>query len=457
MSEAEIWRDKARALHSAQNLPQAAEAMAKAAALAPEDRLIAFLHAQLSYEAGHDAAQLFARAHRLWPENLDALRNRALAEASEGRPQTAIDLLHTACLQNPLWIEGHRILSALHHISGNTTSYDASYTAATAAHPQSQALWLGWFTARAQHRDWPRARAILQQATTHLGPTKALIQARLFLATEGDDPHEAEALLAQTADWPDDFLHIARIRQSLRQADPAKALSQALPLTQTPLAPQIWPYLSTAWRLLDDPRREWLDGPLDGPYVRAITIDIAPQTLHELATLLRRLHQSQQPYAEQSVRGGTQTDRSILLRHEPALQSLRQSLLAATRAYIADLPAPDPTHPLLSRPRHAQHIAGSWSVRLAPGGHNVTHTHPMGWISSAFYVDVPPDMGADTAGHFHYGAPPTDLQTGLAPYATIAPKPGQLVLFPSTMWHGTIPTQIGERLNIAFDITPAPP
>ena len=64
-------------------------------------------------------------------------------------------------------------------------------------------------------------------------------------------------------------------------------------------------------------------------------------------------------------------------------------------------------------------------------------------------------MGAAPAGHFHYGAPPPELGLDLAPYATIAPRVGQLVMFPSTLWHGTVPTQGGERLNIAFDVVPA--
>ena len=78
----------------------------------------------------------------------------------------------------------------------------------------------------------------------------------------------------------------------------------------------------------------------------------------------------------------------------------------------------------------------------------------MGWISSAFYVSVPEPnaMGPAPAGHFHFGAPPPELGLDLAPYATIAPEPCHLVLFPSTMWHGTVPFAAGERLNIAFDV-----
>jgi predicted 2-oxoglutarate/Fe(II)-dependent dioxygenase YbiX len=44
------------------------------------------------------------------------------------------------------------------------------------------------------------------------------------------------------------------------------------------------------------------------------------------------------------------------------------------------------------------------------------------------------------------------LGLDLPPLRTILPRPGQLVLFPSTMWHGTIPFESGERLTIAFDV-----
>jgi hypothetical protein len=38
----------------------------------------------------------------------------------------------------------------------------------------------------------------------------------------------------------------------------------------------------------------------------------------------------------------------------------------------------------------------------------------------------------------------------------IRPRPGRLVLFPSYMWHGTVPFTTAERrMTIAFDIVPA--
>ncbi|WDF74017.1 putative 2OG-Fe(II) oxygenase [Novosphingobium sp. KACC 22771] len=449
------WRDRARALRSMQRMIEADEAIAQARALAPDDRLIAFLHAQSRYELGHPAADLFAQVCRLWPDNPDALRNQAMALAAEGNVSAAVDMLYAALRQNPQWLDGHRVLASLRWVAGDAQGFDASYVEAARAHPRAQGLWLGWFSAVAQHRDWPRARAILDEAEHHLGQTKPLTEARLFIANESGDEAETARLLAATSAWDDPFIQIARIRAALRAGDPARALAIALPLAQaapgSPLAGQAWPYVSTCWRLLDDARGRWLDG----DFVRSMDVGLSEAELDELGDCLRALHTAQLPYPEQSVRGGTQTDRSVLLRHEPILQRARAALMGAVADYVAALPAPDPAHPLLSRARSEQSISGSWSVRLTGGGYNIPHSHPMGWISSAFYVSLPGDAAPAPAGHFHYGAPPLELGLDLAPCATIAPRRGDVVLFPSTLWHGTMPTASGERLNIAFDVVPA--
>ncbi len=76
----------------------------------------------------------------------------------------------------------------------------------------------------------------------------------------------------------------------------------------------------------------------------------------------------------------------------------------------------------------------------------------MGWISSAFYVALPEQAGPEPSGWFALGTPPPELDLDLKATATVEPKPGRLVLFPSTMWHSTFPFEAGERLTIAFDV-----
>jgi Tfp pilus assembly protein PilF len=450
--EAEVWRERARSLRAVQDMAGADRAIAEATRLAPADPLTAFLRAQSAYELGHPAAALFAEAVRLWPENPDALRNHTLALAAEGRAGEAEQMLAQALVSRPNWLDGQRVLASLRYSHGDAEAYDKGFADAVCAQPRHQGLWLGWFTLRAQQRDWPTARRILDEATAALGETRALASARAFLASETGDLAEAATRLAALAGVEDEFLALCRIRTALRGGDAAAARDLALPLTATRLAGQVWPYLSTAWRLLGDPRAAWLDGE---PVLHAVLDPgFSAADISELAALLRRLHTASLPYAEQSVRRGTQTDRSILLRHEPLLGKVRQRLMEALQDFIATLPTPDPRHPFLGRPRGGLQISGSWSVRLGAGGFNVTHSHPVGWLSAVLYIALPGDAGPAPAGALHLGAPPDELGLALAPYAVIPPRIGQLVVFPSILWHGTYPFAAGERLNLAFDVVP---
>ena len=166
--------------------------------------------------------------------------------------------------------------------------------------------------------------------------------------------------------------------------------------------------------------------------------------------MLRSLHRMKAPYPEQSVRGGTQTDRQLFFHPDPAIQAARARVSAAVTDYVAGLPEHDASHPQLGLRRDQPvRFEGSWSVRLTGAGYHHSHTHVLGWISSALYVALPD--GAD-CGKLALGAPPPELELPLQPYRHIEPKPGRLALFPSTMWHCTEPFAAGERLTIAFDV-----
>ena len=56
------------------------------------------------------------------------------------------------------------------------------------------------------------------------------------------------------------------------------------------------------------------------------------------------------------------------------------------------------------------------------------------------------------AGWLTLGEPDAQLGLPLQPRRKVEPEPGRLVLFPSWMWHGTIPFAQGERLTVAFDV-----
>ena len=92
-------------------------------------------------------------------------------------------------------------------------------------------------------------------------------------------------------------------------------------------------------------------------------------------------------------------------------------------------------------------------MRLTGGGRHIDHVHPAGWLSSALYIALPTEVerGGGEAGWLALGQA-GDLVPDLPPIRVVEPKPGRLVLFPSTMWHGTRPFGAGERLTVAFDV-----
>lgn len=442
------------ALRLAQRLDEAEAVFAQAEAAGLKEPQIVQGLAQTRYERGLPAAALFADLQAALPDNPDLVRSRANALAAEGKLAEAEALLEAALRQTPGWLAGHKTLSTLRWTSGDAARFDASYAAACHAQANNKDLWLAWFGAVAQTRDWAATRTVIDRAEAALGTAPAWQTARLFLALESGDLAEAGQLIQQTANLSGDTVSLCRVRYALRTGAYREAASYCEALMAAPSAPLFLPYLSLAWRLLGDERWVWLDRP--DVLVRAVPVELDQGELAELAEVLRGLHVMARPYAEQSVRGGTQTDRSVILRHEPIITTARTRWLAAIRSYVDALPPHEDGHPLLGRPRRELHIEGSWSVRLQGQGFNVPHNHPAGWLSTAFYIALPgPDqMGSAPSGHIAFGAPPEELGLPLEPYATITPVAGQTAVFPSYLWHRTYPFDDGERLIMALDIRP---
>ena len=181
-----------------------------------------------------------------------------------------------------------------------------------------------------------------------------------------------------------------------------------------------------------------------------------PTYLNDLATSLIAMHTTTAHPIGQSVRGGTQTTRSLLTSRDPAIRALFKALDGPIRRYVAALGRGD--DPVRSRNLGGYAYAGIWSVRLrSGGGRHTDHVHPAGWLSSACYIDVPPAaQGADRAGWIRFGEPGLPTRPTLEAEHFVRPEPGRLVLFPSYMWHGVTPFG-GDtpRLTVAFDIVPS--
>ncbi|MBD7939868.1 putative 2OG-Fe(II) oxygenase [Brevundimonas guildfordensis] len=157
----------------------------------------------------------------------------------------------------------------------------------------------------------------------------------------------------------------------------------------------------------------------------------------------------------QSLRHGAQTPVDLRLVDDPVIRAFFFAIDGPIRRQLARLGRGD--DPVRARNSGDYRLNGCWSVRLAPGGFHEPHIHPKGWYSSACYIDVPPVVEAGgREGWLALGQPPFPTPRPLAPLRYEKPEPGKLVLFPSCLWHGTVPfTGDQPRLSVAFDILPA--
>jgi len=176
----------------------------------------------------------------------------------------------------------------------------------------------------------------------------------------------------------------------------------------------------------------------------------------ELGAYLDGLHPRTDAYLEQSLLGGTQTEGMLFGSGHALVEKLRVRIEEAIANYIANLPTND-HHPFLVRRSNNFSFTGAWSCLMRGQGHHVNHLHPAGWISSCYYVTVPAASSDPETrnGWIKFGEPSLDLPLKNAIRRAVQPIPGRLVLFPSYMWHGTVPLQASSaRTTIAFDAIP---
>lgn len=87
------------------------------------------------------------------------------------------------------------------------------------------------------------------------------------------------------------------------------------------------------------------------------------------------------------------------------------------------------------------------------------HIHASGWLSGVYYVAVDKAVSTGDGGHegwIEFGRPQTLYRPTQDPRPRLVrPEEGMMVLFPSYVFHRTIPfTADAQRICIAFDICP---
>ena len=418
-----------------------------------------------------EAAAAYERAREFGFNHPDLFRNQAEALLDAGEAEAAMACATAGAERFPSHATLQRTTARLHFEVSAPGDPLARLQAAARAEPGNPELWQTLVQLQKRLKREEESAATLQEAL-RLGcpvtPGMLSLEAQ-ETARQGDlesATRKFENLLQTFPGHNDGKLDFAT--HLIIAGDPRRAealcgeILQDDPYNQLALS-----YRGTALQLMNDPREAWL---LD--YQRMVLPVPVPipdgygsreEFFAELQRVLERLHQTKAHPIEQSVRGGTQTNGFLFRLREAMLQTLERQLRLAVASAFDRFPD-DPDHPFWGRRKPGMgkddlRFSGAWSVRLKNQGYHTNHIHPEGWISSALYVALPDEVRdpSDNSGYIQFGSPLEDLGIDLPPRRTVAPEVGTLVLFPSYMWHGTIPFHSEQpRITVAFDLQPGP-
>jgi Flp pilus assembly protein TadD len=290
--------------------------------------------------------------------------------------------------------------------------------------------------------------------------------AKMAMLADGGDPELMAAALAHAERAYERAFDLPRVAGVLGEAclaagqpERAAAIADKL-LRKQPDNQALIAMQAVAWRMMGDPRRDELSD--YGRLVRQTVIETPrgwpslTAYLADLAELLRRAHDVPVDAFGMVQRDGVQTKYNLTPEGGEAMAAFYAALEGPIRDYIAALGRG--RDPLRRRIQGGHRTSAAWSVLTRAGGHHGSHIHTAGWLSSAFYVHLPPAIEAEgRQGWIKFGQPGVPTNPPLAAEHHVKPEPGLFVLFPSYMWHGTEPFQgEGTRLIMSVDVVPAP-
>jgi len=409
-----------------------------------------------------EALQQFEKADAAAPGIPLVQKSRAAALQQLGRNDEAVAAYRDVVRDNPLDLTAHGELNRLLYRLGRDAEFLNSYDeAARKSDAASLPLAKAQFLSKLERHD--EARLALEEAARR-DPGFAAVQEGLgaTLSSLGEFDSAIAALERAYKTDPESATIRGNLAATfLRAGDPAKARLHAeeahrrAPNDQHAIA-----LLGLAERALGDPEEERLND-----YASLVQVfDLAPPQGYsdmasfnrDLNAFLDRFHGDKREHYDQTLRSGTQSLDAMFGRGFDLVERLRARIDEAVATYIQRM-KDDPGHLLFNRRRDGFAYSGSWSSRLRDCGFHTNHIHPEGWISSCYYIALP-DAVADREGKqgwIKFGEPNFEMGLKDPVRRSEQPAPGRLVLFPSYMWHGTVPFRSAEaRTTIAFDAVP---
>jgi len=172
-----------------------------------------------------------------------------------------------------------------------------------------------------------------------------------------------------------------------------------------------------------------------------------------IANILNEMNGKKSVWEPQNktTKGGFQTNNKLFANPSPNMKILENILKKELNLFKAEFSNNESS---LFQKWPDEMKINAWYVRMLQDGHQDSHIHPAGWVSGVFYlktVETPVQHeGAIEFGLHGYDYPVINENY---PRRLYEPLNGDLILFPSSLFHKTIPViKDVERCVIAFDL-----
>ncbi|HAJ70466.1 MAG TPA: hypothetical protein DCO68_00140 [Methylophilaceae bacterium] len=434
-----------------------------------------------------EAAISYQNALSIQPNTPDLLFNLAIVQTHLNKILEAEQTYRKAIALQPRFFEAHGNLGTLLQKQGKLDEAIASYQAGLGINPQDAR---GYFNLGTALRD----KGLLQEAINsyqsaiklfpnytdaynNLGETlrdqgnmpEAVQHYQQALSLNPNHPaanyNMAEFLYlakrydeaipyferSQLDDWEDCVLYCLYKSQ---QFDAFKQRRDLI-ITQKPHTAPFLATLSTHYSInfkQEDPYNFCKNG-FDFVYHNAIP-ELAPNS-PLLQSLLNDIHHADIAERKQArLTNGKQSAGNLFKRPEASFRALSELVKREFMRYRNKYAGAD-CELIKSFPTELE-FTSSWFVKMQQGGHLNGHIHEIGWISGAVYLAMP-STEEIREGAFEYGTHGDDYPQQHQDFPTqfIKPAVGEIVLFPSSLFHRTIPFNAKEeRICVAFDLKP---
>ncbi len=423
----DLWFNLGIAQTHTQQLDDAAGSYQKAIQLKPDffeayGNLGTVLQAQGKLIA---AIESYKKGLKINPQDARAYFNLGTALRDNGALADAINSYQKAIALFPNYTDAHNNLGETWRDSGDMQAAVSSYQAALSLNPN--------------------------HAQANYNMAEFLVLAKQY--TQAIPYFEA----SQLEDWKEKCLYCLYKAEDF---DAFKTRRDAL-IAAMPRSQHCSPFLATLSThysinfATPDPYQFCANG-LDFVYRQSIP-ELTDGTL--LAELLHDIHTADIAERKQGrLTNGQQSAGNLFKRSERSFQTLAGLIKQQFLAYKQKFASADCA--LIQAFPDELEFTSSWYVKMQQGGHLNAHIHEIGWISGAVYLAMPQSKGLE--GAFEYGTHGDDYpirppHTGAQfPTAQIMPNVGDIVLFPSSLFHRTIPfSSADSRICIAFDLKPS--